>query len=231
MQLRNAILIALAIDATPQEIEHAHDTIDRIFGADGKGNGVAPEYLVNTSVPATNTDGKTANGLQTAQATTITAAPVDKTGLPYDERIHSSSVDNRLNADGTWRAKRGVDKTFAKQIEAELRATLSAPVVTTSPAGPAPTPTPAATQSPPMPGGNLPPMPGAAAIDPAYSALVAFIGANTQSTANPNAKFTDQYITDVLKHYGIADGSLPNLAHRLDLVPTVDGWLRSVLAQ
>lgn len=225
MQLRNAILIALAVDATPQEIEQAHDTIDRIFGPDGQGNGVNPAYLVSQTVPSTNAAGQTAHGLQTNNVT----REVDKTGLPWDERIHSSSKENRMNADGTWRAKRNVDKTYAAKIEAELRATLGAPAVTTQP--PAQQQPPVVTNTPPLPGGNLPPMPGAAAIDPAYAALVSFIGANTQSTVNPNGKFTDQYISDVLKHYGVEGGSLPNLAHRLDLVPTVHNWLASVLAQ
>ena len=71
-------------------------------------------------------------------------------------------------------------------------------------------------------------MPGAAVIDPAYAALVQFVAANTKSTANPNAKFDDEYIKAVLTHYGIADGALPNLAHRLDLVPAVHTFLQGV---
>lgn len=43
----------------------------------------------------------------------------DSTGLPWDERIHASS--KALNADGTWRTKRGVDKALVAEVEAELR--------------------------------------------------------------------------------------------------------------
>lgn len=44
---------------------------------------------------------------------------VDSRGLPWDERIHSSSKDK--GKDGVWRRRRGVDPEFEKQVEAELR--------------------------------------------------------------------------------------------------------------
>jgi hypothetical protein len=44
---------------------------------------------------------------------------VDATGLPHDERIHASS--KALNADGTWRKRRGVDDETVTSVEAELR--------------------------------------------------------------------------------------------------------------
>lgn len=43
----------------------------------------------------------------------------DVNGLPWDERIHSGT--KALNADGTWRTKRGVDKALVASVEAELR--------------------------------------------------------------------------------------------------------------
>lgn len=43
----------------------------------------------------------------------------DANGLPWDERIHSGT--KALNADGTWRTKRGVDKALVAEVEAELR--------------------------------------------------------------------------------------------------------------
>lgn len=52
----------------------------------------------------------------------VAAIPeTDSTGLPWDERIHASS--KALNADGTWRTKRGVDKALVASVEAALRAT------------------------------------------------------------------------------------------------------------
>lgn len=44
----------------------------------------------------------------------------DNTGLPWDERIHAKT--KAFNADGSWRGRRGVDKSVAAAIEAQLRA-------------------------------------------------------------------------------------------------------------
>lgn len=61
----------------------------------------------DASTPAAASDGKTA------------PAGLDSSGLPWDERIHSSS--KAQNADGTWRYKRGGDLDERKRVEAELR--------------------------------------------------------------------------------------------------------------
>lgn len=229
--LRNAILIALAFDATPEEVQQAKDIIDRIAG------GVDPAVLVhaqvNTAQPSAPVTSGSGNAIPASNV--IDGVQLDAAGLPWDERIHSSG-DNKLNADGTWRARRGVSPATRGQVEAQLRATLAAGAPTTpapAPTPPAATPAPAATgMSPPMPGSNMPPMPGGGAQpDPAYTALVQFIAANTKSAANLNAKFDDAYITAILQHYGIADGSLQSLAHRLDLVPTIHQWLQHALTQ
>lgn len=51
----------------------------------------------------------------------VPSAGFDSAGLPWDERIHSGS--KALNADGTWRAKRGLnDPAFKARVEVELRA-------------------------------------------------------------------------------------------------------------
>lgn len=238
MELRNFVLIALAFDATQQECDAAHELIDRVAG------GVDPTVLVTASVDGKSGQVQTSgtgtpippnNAIDNANAAAANSnAELDAAGFPWDERIHSSN--RKKNDKGLWWAKRGVTPALKASVEAELRSTMSAAPATTTPAAPAPqqtTPAPAATTpaAPPMPGANLPPMPGAAAVDPAYTALVQFIAQNTNSAANPAGKFTDDYIKQVLTHYGVAEGSLQNLAHRLDLVPTVDGWLRQVLAQ
>jgi hypothetical protein len=57
-----------------------------------------------------------------AAATTTAALPegsVDSTGLPWDERIHSSNRE--VKGDGTWRKKRGVAQLLVDQVEAQLR--------------------------------------------------------------------------------------------------------------
>ncbi len=48
---------------------------------------------------------------------------LDKNGLPWDERIHSSSKN--MNADGTWRYLRGGDVDLRATVEAELRAKMA----------------------------------------------------------------------------------------------------------
>lgn len=46
---------------------------------------------------------------------------LDAAGLPWDDRIHSSSKE-KLVKDSTWKLKRGVDKTVVAQVEAQYRA-------------------------------------------------------------------------------------------------------------
>lgn len=73
--------------------------------------------------------------------TAPTGAPaVDKAGLPWDGRIHSSS--KVFVADGTWRQKRGTPPELLAQVEAELRQVMGLP----APAAPA-----AAVPQPPVP--------------------------------------------------------------------------------
>jgi len=43
---------------------------------------------------------------------------LDKRGFPWDERIHAST--KAKNADGTWRARKNVDKALVSEVEAEL---------------------------------------------------------------------------------------------------------------
>lgn len=66
---------------------------------------------------------------------------LDASGLPWDERIHASTKTKK--ADGTWTARRGVDKATSQAVEAELRAKFpNAParaVTPTAPVASAPT--------------------------------------------------------------------------------------------
>lgn len=224
MELRNFILIALAFDATSQECDAAHELVDRL------GGGADPAILVSATV----------NGTTGAAVTTGSGVPagsasnpqMDSAGFPWDERIHSSN--KQIVGDGTWRARRGVTPALKAAVEAELRKTMDAIVPTAEPLSlstPVPAGPPLTIAGPPMPGGKVPPMPGATVADPAYTALVQLVAKNTVSTANPDGEFTDQYVKDVLIHYGVAEGSLQNLAHRPDLVSTIDAWFRQVLEQ
>jgi hypothetical protein len=46
---------------------------------------------------------------------------VDSRGIPWDVRIHSEG-NNKLNKNGTWRQRRGVEPVFVAQVEQELLA-------------------------------------------------------------------------------------------------------------
>lgn len=68
---------------------------------------------------------------------------VDSRGLPWDARIHSEKKG--LNADGTWRNRRGVQPLVRSQVEAALMAAAgnalpspAAPVAATAPPAPVP---------------------------------------------------------------------------------------------
>lgn len=54
-----------------------------------------------------------------------TTSGLDKNGLPWDERIHSSS--RAINADGTWRYRKNVPDETKREVEAELRGLVQAP--------------------------------------------------------------------------------------------------------
>lgn len=236
MQLRNAILIALAFDATPQEVEAAHDAIDRQFTGATPGS-VDAKYLVTSQVEgATGAVNTTGTGVPmqhdiptTAAGQNITAngsVELDAAGLPWDERIHSS---NRQKTEkNVWRMKRNVNPEVKSKVEAELRATMGAG--TAAPTTPPPAAPVTAPTMPALPGAGLPPIPGAALPDPAYTALVQLIAQNTNSPANPTGRLNDAWVNQVLTHFGVAEGSLQNLAHAPQLLPQIDAYIRQALA-
>lgn len=118
------------------------------------------------------------------------AAPdVDKTGLPYDARIHSST--KAVNNDGSWRNKRNVDAALLASVTAELRAKVAQPAADAPPpqtpeaafsppadasAPPAPPPGEQQPPAPPAPpAADAPPPPPADGADPAgvtYPAII-----------------------------------------------------------
>lgn len=57
--------------------------------------------------------------------------PLDKEGLPWDSRIHSSS--KAFIADGTWKLRRGVDPAEVAKVKAQLRELMAVPQVTAAP--------------------------------------------------------------------------------------------------
>lgn len=114
-----------------------------------------------TVFAAPNVQQATAQGAVavSAPAPSINNAPalgveVDAKGLPWDGRIHAKSGAGGgvKNADGTWRAKRGVEPATVAQVEAELRGAMGAPAAPNVPAVVSPVaPAPAVVTAVPLP--------------------------------------------------------------------------------
>lgn len=85
-------------------------------------------------------------------APSATPPAFDANGLPWDDRIHSSS--KAVNKDGTWRYRKGVQEHVVTAVEAELKGRLLTPATPPAPAAAvetvavAPVPVPTATVLP-----------------------------------------------------------------------------------
>lgn len=127
----------------------------------------------------------------------------DKDGLPWDERIHASS--KTLNADGTWRKKRGVSDAEVTQVEAQLRGVMAIPAV--------PPPPPVA------------PAPAAPVVEDS-EAFVKLVG--RASAAIQGGKLTQDQVTKCVESIGIPQLFL--LGTRLDLVPQAAALIDGIIA-
>jgi hypothetical protein len=152
----------------------------------------------------------------TAPAPTAHAAPsspangvmLDKRGLPWDARIHSSS--KAILSNGNWRNMRGVDAALVAQVEAELYATMKA-----APAAPVPV-----GQAPVAP---VVPAPPSAEADPTdFASLVMLL-----SDLQLKGRITKEQIGAVVNDNGLA--ALPVLANRPDLVAPVWQGIKALL--
>lgn len=175
---------------------------------------------------------------------------LDKNGLPWDARIHAAS--KAINADGTWRQKRGVAPELVATVEAQLRGVMAVPVPDThgSPeldedaaklesmggdAGPTmgeilrdPEQQVAATRvvmPPPPPAAVvLPPPPPV--ITPPSTDPTTFPELVAYITAQKVAgKLTQTQLDAALVAIGV-QGALPVMAARPDLIPTLVAKLR-----
>lgn len=163
----------------------------------------------------------------TSPATVSSGAELDSEGQPWDVSIHSTGK-TKLQSDGTWKLKKGVDKALVDQVKARNKALVGngAPV------------TPPATNVVSLPGlpalPALPPVAQVAAPDVEivvtdYPSLAAFVG--QQMSAKPKA--TKEYCDSGLAHYGLVDAAgnpdLTAMAHRPDLVAPFYTWLKAVV--
>ena len=178
---RDSCANVLAVIATMHGTEFVNDDIDALETSAGNApaaTATPPPVPAPVASPNGEPDAETAfggNGTPAAAPSSTSdsaavAAPasppapppsgveLDADGLPWDARIHSGPEDTKpKNADGRWRAKRGMgDKAdYVKEVEAELRQVMGA-------TAPAPSPTPAAAEQTPPP-----PPPAADSPEPA----------------------------------------------------------------
>ncbi len=133
---------------------------------------------------------------------------LDKDGLPWDERIHSSS--KKKKNDGTWVRRKGVDKDSIPAIEAELKASVAGTLPTTPeavvipetpfpiPNGPTtnePTPMPelaAPTLTPAPAAPPVPPTPEPVAAPPAAAPAAPPVPPTPEPVAAPPAAATSE---------------------------------------
>lgn len=140
-----------------------------------------------------------------------TTSNLDKAGLPWDERIHSSS--KALTADGLWRKKRGVDDALVAQVESQLKQLMAVPTPEASSTAPV------AVVPPP------PPTPIAEVTDgrQAFINLVSRV-----SAAIPAKKITMDEVLKACNDAGVP--TLPLLANRADLIPQVAMTIEALIA-
>ena len=144
-------------------------------------------------------------------------AEVDKKGMRWDARIHSSS--KAKIADGTWKYRRGVTDDEIKKVEGELTgnptiAQLVSPTLTIAPQPPA---------QPQIMTIN----PVNVAADPVtlrqqFAQLMLKV-----AKSKGEGKLTAEEVTAALQPYGVA--SLPLLANKLEVVPQVTAAIDAIL--
>lgn len=145
----------------------------------------------------------------------VPGVTVDKNNLPWDARIHASS--KALNADGSWRAKRGIDQAIVPGVEAELRALMAIPVDAPAADDDAPPPIPDEDDDTP------PPIPDETAGIPKTLGELMLLA--TAAVTAKRMEMTE--LTAAAKELGVA--GLPLLGARPDLVAKVYEMLKGKL--
>ncbi len=145
---------------------------------------------------------------------------LDAEGLPWDARIHAKSSTGPggvKNADGTWRAKRGVnDDALVAQVKAELRAAMGAPAASAPLAPVVPAAPPAAVPVPPAPVG-----PEEITTFPQIMKKISGL------RVGQFPAMSQDELSGILTQAGLP--SLPTLASRADLIPAVNAGIDALM--
>lgn len=138
---------------------------------------------------------------QDDEPTNDTPPATDKNGLPWDERIHAGT--KALNADGTWKKRRGVDDATVAAVTAELTGAAPQPEPTPAPQPdptPAPAPTPAAQ---PETAATPTPVPSTNRIQDFQQIVQELQKAGTAAAADYMPKYHGQIVQTLLKLSGV----------------------------
>jgi len=143
--------------------------------------------------------------VSTAAQATNNPVPVDKEGLPWDARIHSSS--RAIIADGTWKLRRGVDVTEVSVVKDQLRQLMDVPHAPPPPAAP-------------VKSHYLADQPGFQQ----QVSMTELIG--RMSSAIVAGKLTPAQINEACVKHGVSEFVL--LSSRPDLVPIIDAEMKAI---
>lgn len=171
----------LAADREAGRIDHV--PAYRSTGSVSVATHEVPAAAPLASAPQVTSDAPGASGPEETEpgadaSAACDTSQLDSEGVAWDERIHSETKSQ--NKDGTWRLRRGVDKTLVEQVIAEQRAA----------AEDTPPPPPAEDDAPDLPPeapaeDDTPPPPADDDVKPAD--VIKFISSNKLETATVNA--------------------------------------------
>jgi hypothetical protein len=171
----------------------------------------------NTGIPAT-----TAAGVNS-----VASAEVDKSGMPWDARIHQSGKS--VKKDGTWKLKKGIDQSIVQVVTAELAAKRgllpinAVPMPPQQNAAPASNvPPPPAATSAPVP---VPPPPAAGPVGASTSAYQNFLDRVIAETKA--GKITHQRVSQICQEKGAP--SLSELVKMQHLLPDIERTFEMVV--
>lgn len=158
----------------------------------------------------------------TAVQATNNPVPVDKEGLPWDARIHSSS--RAIIADGTWKLRRGVAVTEVSAVKDQLRQLMNVPAyINEQEVGRIPRAPETQAPPPPTPAKShyLVDQPG---FQQQQVSMTELIG--RMSSAIVAGKLTPAQINEACVKHGVSEFVL--LSSRPDLVPIIDAEMKAM---
>lgn len=199
--------ISIAFNPAVDTAESVASMVARIYGSGAPATvTIRPEDRPDTGADA----GQGGTDAQEPAGGEVSPNTLDKSGIHWDERIHSKPA--KINGtDGMYRRRKGVQDTAVASVTAEIKAKLSA-----NAGAAAGLPTPPGAAAPATPSLPTPPAAGPALALPQppapaptpYESFVTWIGGHV---AAGTANVTEEWVQAALAQYGVADGKVVNL--------------------